>query len=201
MSENQCVDVSWNSAGFMPPVAVDSKGHGIYSPYSCSILQFVKRFAISDNRRLLIEGFLKYRLTLRKAIGKDSREDKNPVQWVGGSFVDDIELQEEREPRDIDVVTIYPHKLLHNQLHLEREKLSYPKYMLSKYGVDSYFIPIGVYPYLLEIKRIIYWHTIWSHQREGDEVCKGFLQIPLYDDTEAEAKELLMWIEKKVSYD
>ena len=59
----------------------------------------MERFAISPARAAILRGFLDYRAALHAAgiiVG---------FQWVDGSFVENIETLEEREPNDMDVVT------------------------------------------------------------------------------------------------
>lgn len=91
----------WNEQGVLPPIR---PGAGPTSadraPYRVSLQQLVTRFAISPERAAILQGFLNYRAALHAAgiiVG---------FQWIGGSFVEDIETVEGRAPNDMDVVTL-----------------------------------------------------------------------------------------------
>src|SRR5262245_49215124 len=68
------------------------------SPYRCTVAEVCDRFAISPARKRILDGLLKLRAELF-ALGIEG------FQWLDGSFVEDIEAQEGRDPGDMDVVT------------------------------------------------------------------------------------------------
>ncbi len=59
------------------------------------------RFSTSSARCKILEGLLDYRQAMHR-IGLVSG-----FQWLDGSFLEDVETIEKREPRDIDVVTFF----------------------------------------------------------------------------------------------
>ena len=92
----------WNSQGVLPPIRPGAGGDSTErAPYRVSLQQLVERFAISPARAATLRGFLDYRAALHAAgviVG---------FQWVDGSFVENIEALEGRQPNDVDVMTFY----------------------------------------------------------------------------------------------
>lgn len=169
---------AWNDARVLPPVNSKNPVGTERSPYEVSLVSFVERFATSGQRCRILRGFLGFRKVLH-ASGVSSG-----FQWVGGSFVEDVEGREGRIPRDIDVVTF-----------LDGASCSPPRFpswlfdhdrVKSQLLVDCYWVE----PAASETcrRRIsTYWHSVWSHRR--DLQWKGYLQIGLQpaDDEAAEA--------------
>lgn len=69
------------------------------SPFLIPLEQFVERFAFNEKRRQILDGFLAHRMDLR------AEGFETGFQWIGGSFVEDVEGLEGRNPNDIDVVS------------------------------------------------------------------------------------------------
>ena len=96
----------WDN-NLLPPIHPDTpegQEHEILyrAPYHAKLSDFVTRFTTTLERVALIEKFLEYRAALHEA--GIHRE----LQWINGSFVEDIEQSpRERPPRDIDVVTLF----------------------------------------------------------------------------------------------
>lgn len=87
-----------NAAHFLPPFLGHNPGQRLWtSPYPASISEVVERFATSPTRVILLHGLLSYRDALRAAGLSEG------YQWLDGSFVEDIEWQQHRPPRDIDM--------------------------------------------------------------------------------------------------
>ena len=175
----------WNGQGVLPPIRPGAGGSSAdRSPYRVSLQQLVTTFAISPERVTILRGFLDYRAALHAAgiiVG---------FQWVDGSFVENIEALEGRQPNDMDVVTLcylpdtadmrtlvanYPH-LFHSELSKER------------FHVDAYVRPLddNMSPPLL-VRLVTYWYSMWSHTRGG--LWKGFIEVDLNpaEDTRARA--------------
>lgn len=70
------------------------------SPYECIMQEVCERFATSSQRIGILRGFLALRQELWSL-------NLRGFQWMDGSFVEDIEVQENRSPGDIDVVTFF----------------------------------------------------------------------------------------------
>ncbi len=92
---------SWNSLGLIPPIDEQQPASIERSPYTVLLTDFVLRFGQTQPRRMVLDGFLKYRAALHAA-GLVSG-----FQWVDGSFLENVEAIETRAPNDIDVVTFF----------------------------------------------------------------------------------------------
>lgn len=94
----------WNGVGILPPVRPEMPGNSPErSPYRVSPAGFVDRFATSPERMAILDGLLRFRGKLHE-LGIVSG-----FQWLDGSFLEQIELLENRHPRDMDVVTFLGH--------------------------------------------------------------------------------------------
>ncbi|MCX8518735.1 MAG: hypothetical protein ORN21_01195 [Methylophilaceae bacterium] len=190
---------SHNQSGVLPPfysgMAVSQPG--AMAPYKCSLIQVVEQFAITPERIQILKGFIEYRMQL-KHLGII-----RGVQWIDGSFSEQVETTRGRPPNDIDVVTFfYRPKLLtaqeswDNFFHLNSEFLSNPEYLKTNYLTDGYHVDISINPIYL-INQTSYWFGLFSHQKET-YLWKGLIELKLEED-DSEAKELLGRIENNVS--
>lgn len=109
-------------------------------------------------------------------------------QWIDGSFIDDVERIDGRAPRDIDVVTFFflPKAETQQTLMEGMPQLFRPEDTKDKYRVHAYYVQLDNTPDLL-VEQTTYWHSVWSHRRNGR--WRGYVQIALSpsDDREAEA--------------
>lgn len=83
----------WDERHLLP---ADLPPHWEGSPYRANLTEVIARFGHTAERRRLLAGLIRYRRTLR-SIGFT-----RGFQWIGGSFVDDVETREGRPPNDID---------------------------------------------------------------------------------------------------
>jgi len=177
---------SWNTMGILPPIhpgvhATDSNR----SPYSTDITVFVARFAISPARTKIITGLLDYRAQLYN-IGITSG-----FQWLDGSFLEHVEVLENRAPNDIDVVTFFemPSGQTQASLTTQHPQIFDNTHNKSRYTIDAYFVEIGQPMTAWHIKNITYWYSMWSHRRNG--TWKGFVQVALDPIADARARTQL----------
>ena len=92
----------WNISGVIPPIRPGEQGASPdRSPYKVTLVDVIKRFATSKPRIDILDGFLKYRAALHEL------SLISGFQWLDGSFTEEVEVQESRPPRDIDIVTFY----------------------------------------------------------------------------------------------
>ncbi|GHC54365.1 DUF6932 family protein [Roseibacillus persicicus] len=147
------------------------------SPYPCSTVELVDKFATSPERKAILDGFLKFRERLR------TEGLRQGFQWLDGSFLEDIETQEGRAPNDLDLVTIYwGYDLAFQQGLAQRfpefgsPQLSKANYLVDHYPLDASFQPANT----VEMSR--YWAQLFSHNRQG--VWKGMLRIDLDTDSD-----------------
>ncbi|WAJ31147.1 DUF6932 family protein [Antarcticirhabdus aurantiaca] len=176
----------FNQSGVLPPfVGADPTQRTGMSPYIADMPQVVARFSQTHERRAILSGVLNYRQELYQA-GFTSG-----VQWFDGSFVEDVETQQGRAPRDIDVVTIADRPAIaladfrafvQQNLHLFD-----PQRLKQQHKVDGYFIDLGKLDKVLLVNDICYWYGLFSHRRQTS-LWKGMLQVPLDPANDAIAR-------------
>ena len=102
----------------------------------------------------------------------------NGFQWLDGSFLEDVEMRENRPPEDLDVVTVYWGYDIPFQSNLAANfpEVANPVLAKANYSLDHYPFDAGFSPsFTLEQTR--YWILLFSHNRQG--VWKGMLNIKL----------------------
>ena len=181
MSTGTVAIPAWTTQGVLPPVDLESPTSGSRSPYSVSLLDFVVRFGSTDARRTLLRGLLEFRAALH------ATDLVGGFQWIDGSFLEDIETVEQRQPRDIDVVTSFrlPEGWSQTSLDEASAELFDPQAVGRRYGVHAFFVQLnGVEPELV-VEQCTYWNSLWSHRRNGQ--WKGYLQVDLASAGDREA--------------
>jgi len=176
----------WNEDGALPPVDPFQPASVLRSPYLVSLKDVVLRFSTSRERRSILRGLLRYRLALHEAgciCG---------FQWIDGSFAEHVERLEDRCPNDVDVVTFLA-------APCEREDDIDPvlfdqAYLKKTFQVDGYYVESGL-SFDELVQWTAYWYALWSHRRSQE--WKGFLQIDLDAEEDAEALELLNYAEER----
>jgi hypothetical protein len=129
-----------------------------------------------------LKGFLEYRKQL-----KECGLEKG-VQWIDGSFLEDIENNKNRPPNDIDLVTIIMRPEQFSKDHLWKDfiggkiELFNPSITKANYNCDAYLVDFCL-PFDYVLRQITYWHGLFSHQRVT-KIWKGILQIDLAHDEE-----------------
>lgn len=157
------------------------------SPYPTTASELVQRFASSSARVTILDGLLRYRSALR-GLGF-----VNGFQWLDGSFVEDVEAREQRDPRDIDLVT-FAHapagmsKDDVRRLLPQRPELFDIDRCKAEFHCDPKLVSLGAAPEWL-VMQTRYWYGLFSHRR-GDMLWKGMLEVPL-DSDDAQARTLL----------
>ena len=149
----------WNHQHVLPLVLSPSKSlrRGDRFPYRATMLDLVDRFAIYAKRMRTLDGFLQYRSALR------DKGIRGGFQWIGGSFVENVEKIELRSPKDIDVVSFfYPIDLNpDNYVGLFDAKTT-----MERFQVHASGIRLGT-PLTPEIVRMVgYWYGMWAHRRD-----------------------------------
>jgi hypothetical protein len=166
----------WNPEGLLPPINEQNPTGIERSPYKVDLVALVERFAISLDRCIILEGYLSHRSELH-GMGM-----AGGFQWLNGSFSENIELIDQRPPKDIDVVTFtiegdeFYDDLQPGQLRLlgvTREDQSFIK---RKFKVDFYVQSLRDAPERL-VEMTSYWYSMWAHRRSKQ--WKGFLQVDL----------------------
>lgn len=142
------------------------------SPYPCTSLELCQRFATSAERIAILDGFLHFREKLQ-SLGLHQG-----FQWLDGSFLENVELRENRPPNDLDIVTVYwgYDLTFQNTLVSQFPEFASPRKAKANYQLDHYPVDAGHHP-KTTIESTRYWIQLFSHNR--DAVWKGMLKIDL----------------------
>jgi hypothetical protein len=175
----------WSNLGILPPICPGVSGSSIErSPYTAEPAGLVDRFGNSPERRRILEGLFKFRAELNR-IGIESG-----FQWIDGSFLEQVELSENRSPNDIDVVTFMNLSGLDQQTLYQQYPAMFDRGQTkAKYAVDAYFVELGNPLDKESVRKVSYWYSMWSHRRNG--IWKGFVQIDLDTEKDTFAQTLL----------
>ena len=181
MSTGTVAIPAWTAQGVLPPIDVESPSSSSRSPYRVSLLDFVVRFGNTEARRTLLQGLLEFRAALH------ALDLVGGFQWIDGSFLEDIETVERRQPRDIDVVTFFRLPEGRSQTSLEEAsaELFDPQAAGRRYRVHAYFVQLSEGEPELLVEQCTYWNSLWSHRRNGQ--WKGYLQVDLAPAGDREA--------------
>ncbi len=175
---------AFENSGVLPPYLSDPAAAMGRSPYASNMDELVARFATSQIRREILGGLLDYRAALKAELGIESG-----IQWLDGSFVEDVERTEARPPGDVDVVTIasFPaaSELTNGQRALLDARQTKTRFRCDAYPLD--LTRIASVEHLL--KSVTYWFSLFSHRRDGR--WKGLVAVPLDADDDARARERL----------
>ena len=164
---------AWNAQGILPPIDPDAPTSGNRSPYRVSLVDFVLRFGNTESRRRILDGLLGFRSALQ-TMGLISG-----FQWIDGSFLENIEVLEERDPRDVDVVTFFrmPDGMNQESLLQASPQLFDQRAAKERYCVDAYFVQLNAGAPESLVDQSIYWTSVWSHRRSGQ--WKGYVHLDL----------------------
>lgn len=179
----------FNMAGVIPPIRPEEPGHSPdRSPYIADIQSVVARFATTSIRIEILKGFLSYR---QRFYDLGITEG---FQWIDGSFCQDVENIENRDPGDIDVVTFY--YIPQSNAELEQSFIDAFLNLLDSdftkplFKVDAYGMQLGTTFSPATIKQLSYWYSMWSH-RKSDNMWKGFVQVPFSPEEDKKANTIL----------
>jgi hypothetical protein len=146
------------------------------------MLMFCQRFGTTTPRRAILRGLLELREVLRGAGITDG------CQWLDGSFVEDVERLRNRAPNDIDVVTL----AVLGDAAAQRALLRTAPALIGheckqRFHVDHYILPADRGLDEKYARRVGYWYSMWSRQRDTDR-WKGFVSVSLAsNDADASA--------------
>jgi len=171
----------FEATGVLPPVIGSAATPGSHAPYRVSLVDVVRRFSGTEERRAILGGFLLYRAALH-AVGLTQG-----FQWLDGSFAEQIELLEGRPPKDIDVVTFPYHQPLPAHA-AQAADLFNPQVTKERYRCDAYGVPPGL-PAYTATRSATYWYGLFSHRRSRQ--WKGLLEIDLAPTEDAAAQGIL----------
>jgi hypothetical protein len=176
----------YGSSGALPPyVGTSPAVAGGMSPYGATILEVATRFCTSAERVALFQGLLQFRASLVGAgltVG---------VQWLDGSFCEDVESTRGRPPADIDVVTFFQRPAHVTAAAdwatfvMANGALLTPSMIKPAFGCDGGFVDVSLGPQSV-IPQTAYWFGLFTHQRSSF-AWKGIVMVPLVDNDAAAA--------------
>ena len=165
---------AWTMGGVLPAVWPGQPGHSPNrSPYVTDLGQVVQQFATSPERVAILQGLLAFRSQLHQ------NGITEGFQWLDGSFMEQVEVLENRHPRDIDAVTYFelPPGETEASLAGKAPHLFDHDAVKATYHVDHYQVVLGKELDADGVQEISYWYSMWAHRRDG--LWKGFVQINL----------------------
>ena len=183
----------WDGRGVLPPFLNSPIEADGISPFLVSLVDIIERFGTNRERLIILGGMLRYRAELH-AIGL-----VRGFQWVDGSFMENIELLEQREPQDIDVVSFFhlpdgktQIDILDGYRHLFSRKHTKPAFK-----VDAFPVVLTDLAQEHLVERSVYWYSLWGHRR--NKSWKGFLQIDMAPTEDADAANLLKQLQQQMA--
>lgn len=165
----------------MPPfLGADETTH-TRSPYLVTMGELAAALGSTPQRRQLLRNLIAY----RAVIAGDGYQ--SGIQFVDGSFVENIEVTASRPPSDIDVFSILdapakyqsdPAAWAATGLPFWQKEVSDRDRNKTRFSLDTYadlfqeMAPLGL------IDSVIYWYSLFSHQRTT-LAWKGFAALVL----------------------
>lgn len=172
---------SFDQNGVLPPFLPESSptSRADVSPYLVDFSDFVDRFSTSLERSTIIEGFKSYCLNLQR-LGLNTGDI-----WIDGSFTEDVEKNQSRPPRDVDLVFFVDPES--NNLTREQWKVIFtsnldtlhPQQSKDLFHCDAYIVDLSTHPMSI-VNNTSYWFGLFSHQRNTN-IWKGMLRLQLDD--------------------
>ncbi len=156
----------------IPPHLGDPVDCGQLSPYPCTTVDLCERLGTTPERRAILGKYLDFRDRLR------GEGLTNGFQWLDGSFLENIEVLENRSPKDLDVVTVYwgYDRAFQANFAARFREFSSPRLARAAFGLDHYNFDAGHNPQVT-LEQTRYWILLFSHNRQG--VWKGMLRIEI----------------------
>lgn len=185
----------FTSSGVLPPyIGADPRIPANMSPYRVSLVELVQRFAHSPERRAILTGFLAHRAYL-------IRLGITGIQWLDGSFLEDVESLESRAPGDVDVITFVVRPMAYQNTNHAAWQAFWSGHMQvfdsqqakTAYRTDAYFVDVAFGPGYV-IRQTAYWFGLFSHKR-ATGLWKGMLEVTLdSQQDDAAASQLIATI-------
>lgn len=175
--------------GLLPPVNGGGGTTPDRSPYFCTMTELCSALGTSDHRKALLRNLIGY----RAVIASDDFVDG--IQFINGSFVENIEAIEGRHPNDIDVFSILvpPAKYVSTPVLWQTTGSKFWQTEIidnaknkTRFSVDCYAMILDVENLGNFLRRSLYWYSVFSHKKSNHE-WKGFAAVPLNlaDDQDA----------------
>ncbi|MCW0983509.1 hypothetical protein OK142_22020 [Agrobacterium sp. BT-220-3] len=154
----------------------------------------MQRFGTTPHRRGLLRNLISYRQLLAQD-GYDTG-----VQFIDGSFVENVEMVGNRDPGDIDVFSLVkiPEKYLADFSLWENHGASFWAEEIVNRGRNKARFSLDTFANIIDdavpvfdaMSLIMYWYGLFSHQRDTFH-WKGFVALDINSAGDAAALELL----------
>lgn len=174
---------SFDLRGLLPPFVGADATTPDRSPYWVTMPELVAAFGTTPHRCQLLRNLIAYRAILAQGgyVGG--------IQFIDGSFVENVEALESRSPGDIDVFSILsaPPRYLTDPAAWQATGLPFWNAEVADRNLNKQRFSLDTYAVLFEerqaqpmnlISDIIYWYGLFSHQRTTF-AWKGFAGIAL----------------------
>lgn len=174
---------SFDLRGLLPPFVGADASTPDRSPYWSTMPELVGAFGTTPHRRQLLRNLIAYRELL-------AREGYvRGIQFIDGSFVENVEVLANRNPSDIDVFSILnaPPKYLADAAAWQATGLPFWQAEVVNRDLNKQRFSLDTYAVLFEERQaqpmhlfsdIIYWYGLFSHQRDTF-AWKGFAGLGL----------------------
>ncbi|KQX21181.1 hypothetical protein ASD01_29670 [Ensifer sp. Root423] len=155
--------------------------------------ELVQAFGTTPHRRQLLRNLIAYR-QLISAGGYTSG-----LQFLDGSFVEDVERHSRREPGDIDVFSLLhvpaqymqdPPSWQQGGFQFWADEIQNQPRNKDRFRLDTYAALVEEFQLLGLLKNVMYWYSLFSHQRDT-YAWKGFVAVVLDPIQDASALTLL----------
>jgi hypothetical protein len=168
-------------SGVLPPYVAGFPDGGPQSmaPYATTMKEIADTLCGTPHRVKLLDGLLNLRRELRT-------KGLYGVQWLDGSFCENIEMAEGRSPGDIDVVSLLVRPAtIKTQadwvaFHAANQHMFDRKSAKANFGCDAFYVEAH-FPALWVENQITYWFGLFSHKRDT-HLWKGMLKVILNQD-------------------
>jgi hypothetical protein len=169
--------------GLLPPFIGTDATTARRSPYVTTMVEVAAQLGTTPNRRQLLRNLIAY----RGLLANDGYQ--SGVQFIDGSFVENIEDNAKRPPGDIDVLSILsvPPKYVSDPTLWTSAGLPFWRTEIADRDKNKVRYSLDTYAFLYEefvpspmrlINYVIYWYGLFSHQR-STFAWKGFLALGL----------------------
>lgn len=172
----------FDGRGLLPPyLGVNSASAPSRSPYPSQMTELVSVLGSTPERCNLLYSLIQYRNLLHSFGYVDG------VQFIDGSFVEDVETREGRSPRDIDVFSFLVRPFQYHGNDPLWASTGFPQWTTEivnhslnkqRYQLDTYAIAVDQSGPLQLMNETIYWYSLFSHKRVTHD-WKGFVAVRL----------------------
>lgn len=184
---------TFDARGLLPPYVGDDATSVNRSPYEATMTEIVMSLGATPHRKALLSGLLDYR-ELLTGLGYVSG-----LQFVDGSFVENVEGREARDPNDIDVFSFLVRPDRYRQdtalwasaglAEWNAEIIDHGRNK-TRFKLDTYAVAVDQSTGLSLILATTYWSSLFAHKRVTHD-WKGFLRVPLNPSDDEAARALI----------